>query len=249
MEQQARYVIGAREDSGIYPVVVDGYPAGTIHRRHGSWFATMPGHPITGRSTSRYGAAELLVAAVDEGKRPTAPLTPAHTPRAVDVAHRSYTHLIPELRPTLPNAVRAAEAMARLAELAWKPLAGYPGADQPWLMQCLLCGWQGRRFWSHLRGRNGDPTPRPITRHPGCLLVADHAKHIAEFTANLTTTCECAEFKHPTDIHGAREILRTLSYSPAATMPYARAILEPCTASSARAAALREALNSLTAKK
>ncbi|MFC8350934.1 hypothetical protein [Streptomyces sp. NPDC057280] len=251
MEQHARYVIGTREDSGIYPVAVDGYPAGTVHRRHGSWFPTMPGHKLTGRSTSREGAAELLVAAVDQGKRPTVPLTAVrpHTPRAVDVAHRSYTYLIPSLRPTLPNVVRAAEAMARLTELAWKPLQGYPGADQPWMMECQLCGWEGRRFWSHLRGRNGDPTPRPITRHPGCIPVAEHAKRIAEFAAYLTITCECVAFQHPTHVDDAREILKTLSHSPAATMPYARAILEPCTASSVRAIVLREALNSLTAKK
>lgn len=251
MEQQARYVIGTREDSGIYPVVVDGYPAGTVHRRHGSWFPTMPGHTLTGRSNDRYGAAALLVAAVDQGKRPTVPVTAVRprTPRALDIATRSYTYLIPDLRPTVPNVVRAAEAMARLAELAWKPLAGYPGADQPWMMQCLLCGWEGRRFWSHLRGRNGDPTPRPLTRHSGCLPVADHAKRIAEFTAALTTTCECTVFEHPTDIPDALDVLKTLSISPASTITYCRAVLEPCTASSTRARALREALNSLTSKK
>ncbi|MFI8194730.1 hypothetical protein ACIF8T_39555 [Streptomyces sp. NPDC085946] len=46
-------------------------------------------------------------------------------------ATRSYTHLMPQLRLSLANLVRAAEAMARLAELGWTPLQGYPGADQP----------------------------------------------------------------------------------------------------------------------
>ncbi|MFJ5646352.1 hypothetical protein [Streptomyces sp. NPDC093223] len=250
---QQRYQLGAREESGRYPVRVDGKPAGSVYRRHGSWFPVMPGHPMDGRSTNRYGAAELLVAAVDQGKRPTIPVQAArpHTPRALDVATRSYTYLIPDLRPTLPNLVRAAEATARLAELAWKPLAGYPGADQPWMMQCLLCGWEGRRFWSHLRGRNGNGIPRPINRHPGCLPVADHAELIAKHTAELTVTCEC-EFKHPTTVHKAIDVLSSLqnasAESPLALL-YARPVLEPCTAASQRAVALRCALNHLTAQK
>ncbi|MFJ3762951.1 hypothetical protein [Streptomyces sp. NPDC090080] len=249
--EQQRYQIGAREESGRYPVRVDGKPAGCVYRRHGSWFPVMPGHRMDGRSTYRYGAAELLVAAVDQGKRPTIPVQAArpHTPRALDVATRSsYTYLIPDLRPTLPNVVRAAEAMARLAELAWKPLAGYPGADQPWMMQCLLCGWEGRRFWSHLRGRNGDGIPRPVNRHPWCLPVADHAELIAKHSTGLTDTCECTAFRHPTRTYGALEALTVLKRkyekeSNRQGLFFSRAILEPCTASSARAVALREALD------
>ncbi|MFF4902927.1 hypothetical protein [Streptomyces sp. NPDC001068] len=254
--EQQRYQIGAREESGRYPVRVDGKPAGCVYRRHGSWFPVMPGHRMDGRSTNRFGAAEILVAAVDQGKRPTIPASAArpHTPTALGVSNRSYTHLIPELRPTLANLVRAAEATARLAELAWKPLAGYPGADQPWMMQCLLCGWEGRRFWSHLRGRNGNGIPRPITRHPGCLPVADHAELIAKHTAHHTATCECAAYRHPTTMPAALEVLNTLKQeskdnSAPNRLFFAPDILEPCTASSTRAVALRQALGWALAQK
>ncbi|MPY38173.1 hypothetical protein FNH09_45295, partial [Streptomyces adustus] len=71
--EQQRYQLGAREESGRYPVTVNGTPAGCVYRRHGSWFPEMPGHRIESRGTSRTGAAEILVAAVDQGKRPTIP--------------------------------------------------------------------------------------------------------------------------------------------------------------------------------
>ncbi|MGW2689942.1 hypothetical protein ACWC6I_43185 [Streptomyces sp. NPDC001414] len=253
--EQQRYQIGAREESGRYPVTVDGKPAGCVYRRHGNWFPVMPGHRMEGRSTNRNGAAETLVAAVDQGKRPTIPAQATHPepPRNGLATANSYTRLIPDLRPTHANLVRAAEAMARLAELAWTPLEGYPGADQPWMMHCRLCGWEGRRFWSHLRGRNGDRTPRPITRHPGCVPVADHAEHIAKFAAELTTTCAC-EFKHPTTTDEASDVLVTLTIANRSDLGYLVqrslcAILDPCPATSTRAAALRRSLNRIKTNK
>lgn len=189
MEDQERYQIGKREEAGRYPVTVDETPAGHIYRRHGSWYAVMPGHPTSTARPDRYAAAAELVRMVDQGQRPTVPTqAPAPTSPLQPIPHElyGYAHLMPDLRLTLPNLVRAAEAMARLDQLGWTPLAGYPGADQPWLMWCQLCGWEGYRFWSHLRGRNGDAIPRPITRHPGCIPVAKHKEELSNLAAART---------------------------------------------------------------
>ncbi|CAL9669725.1 hypothetical protein [Streptomyces sp. enrichment culture] len=135
METQQRYVLGKRDEEGFYPVTVDQIPAGTVHRGHGSWYATMPGHPVQ-RAADRHQAAAHLVTLIDQGNRPTAPAPAPHTPaNPIEGlrATRSYSHLMPQLRLSLANLVRAAEAMARLAALGWEPLEGYPGADQPWL--------------------------------------------------------------------------------------------------------------------
>ncbi|MEU5668616.1 hypothetical protein AB0H10_38990, partial [Streptomyces longwoodensis] len=159
------------------------------------------------------------------------------------LATRTYQHLVPDLVPTLPNLVRAVEAMARLAQLGWEPLEGYPGADQPWRMKCRLCGWTGRRFWSHLRGRNGDNTPRPLTRHRGCIPVSEMAAKLTTLAAERRRECTCA-FPHPTHVTPMLEVLNKIGKALhdgamlSATI-HARAILEPCPASTMRAAALR----------
>ncbi|TDT23047.1 hypothetical protein EV562_1202 [Streptomyces sp. BK208] len=77
METQ-RYTIGKRDEEGFYPVTVDQTPAGTVHRRHGSWYATMPGHPVQ-RAADRHQAAAHLVTLIDQGKRPPSPLRPPST--------------------------------------------------------------------------------------------------------------------------------------------------------------------------
>ncbi|MFB7598392.1 hypothetical protein [Streptomyces sp. NPDC056160] len=253
--EQQSYQLGAREESGRYPVKVGGITAGYIYRRHGSWYSVMPGHRTDGRCADRHAAAQALVHLINQGQRPTVPpqSTRPHTPTALARATASYTYLIPDLRPTLANLVRAAEAMARLAELGWSPLAGYPGADQPWMMQCRLCGWEGRRFWSHLRGRNGDLTPRPITRHPGCLPVADHEEAIQKVTAEQATRCECP-FTHPTSVPQALDVLKSIQAArgtrhDARAILFSRAILEPCPASTNRAKALRSALGLISSQK
>lgn len=66
-------------------------------------------------------------------------------------------------------------------------------------MECRLCGWKGRRFWSHLRGRNGDGVPRPISRHPGCKPVSEHVAALVTLAAERTHTCPC-HTKHPMDL-------------------------------------------------
>ncbi|MEU5666564.1 hypothetical protein [Streptomyces longwoodensis] len=250
MEQQQRYIIGKRDEEGFYPVMVDKIPAGTVHRRHGSWYATMPGYPAQ-RADDRHQAAARLVTLIDQNYRPTGPAPAPHPANPIDGLRgtRSFSHLVPQLRLSLANLVRAAEAMARLAELGWTPLEGYPGADQPWLMACDLCGWKGRRFWSHLRGRNGDGIPRPLGRHPGCKPVTEHAQALNDLAAQRTTTCPCPRFpygKHPMDADACTSLLVLIqnalnSKADMAAAIYARKILEPCPAATRRATALRTA--------
>ncbi|MFJ4717442.1 hypothetical protein [Streptomyces sp. NPDC088785] len=263
-QQQTRYTLGKRDASGSYPVMVDGFPAGTIYRRHGVWFATMPGHRIdrrfsngkNGISSGRFAAADHLVEMIDQGQRPTiaAQATTTHPLPRTGLLRiegtETYAHLVPDLKLSLATLVRAAEAMARVAQLGWTPKAGYPGADQPWLLECRLCGWIGYRFWSKLRGRNGDGIPRPANRHPGCIPVADHAAALIELAAERRHTCPCPQ-AHPTDYAGALGVLLTARRMIAedgttAHPDYARRILEPCPAATLRAESLRGALTVLT---
>ncbi|MFZ3476074.1 hypothetical protein ACODT4_44595 [Streptomyces sp. 2.9] len=65
------------------------------------------------------------------------------------------------------NLAGARKAWVGVAEHLWTPLAGFPGSDNPWYLVCDLCGWAGPRYWSHLRGRNGEPPT--AHRHPGCI--------------------------------------------------------------------------------
>ncbi|MFJ8547141.1 hypothetical protein ACIRFH_35275 [Streptomyces sp. NPDC093586] len=216
----------------------------------------MPGQ-LMKRFADRHQAAAHLMTLIDQGHRPTAPASePVHSPagrmRAIVGlrATRTYAYLLPDLRPTLPNLVRAAEAMSRLAQLGWVPLEGYPGADQPWLMECRLCGWKGHRFWSHLRGRNGDGIPRPITRHPGCIPVKEHPLALINLAAERKHDCPC-EFPHPTTVDASQAVLNQIqeALDAGAAMGAAlhtRAILEPCPAASRRALVLRAALDRRT---
>ncbi|MGW2865635.1 hypothetical protein [Streptomyces sp. NPDC001205] len=244
-QTQQRYVLGKREEDGRYPVTIDGSPAGTIHRRHGSWYATIPGHANNRSFRDRYSAADFLAMLHDQGVRPT---IPAPDSAARPIAPSTYHHLVPDLRLSLANLVRASEAMARLAQLGWVPLEGYPGADQPWLMECRLCGWKGRRFWSHLRGRKGDRTPRPVTRHPGCIPVKDMPAALIVLASERLLSCPCEEFRHPTSTDAAITAVNAVGTALETgaidcALLYARAILEPCPAATSRADMLRWAYN------
>lgn len=92
-------------------------------------------------------------------------------------AEANAVGLAENLSPTPRNLASAARALARLACTGWTPLAGYPGSDTLWAVRCALCGWEGERFYSHLR------RGRPAFRHPGCLPVAEHAARLAELAA------------------------------------------------------------------
>lgn len=88
---------------------------------------------------------------------------------------------IPLLHPRMPasnrNLAGAMTAFAGLTEYHWRPLlTGFPGSDNPWYLACELCGWQGPRYWSHLRGRNGNPPS--IYRHDGGCVGEDKVREL-----------------------------------------------------------------------
>ncbi|WP_030386539.1 hypothetical protein [Streptomyces sp. NRRL S-241] len=83
-----------------------------------------------------------------------------------------HTPEAPDLDPVLKtgaskrNVEAANKALARIYELAWEPLAAYPGSDTHWRVRCILgCqengnNWEGVMFYSHMRRAR---------RHAGCL--------------------------------------------------------------------------------
>jgi hypothetical protein len=88
---------------------------------------------------------------------------------------------MPKLSPVLKtgmsarNVASANKAVARIREDAWEPLGPYPGSDTLWPVRCGLCGWEGERFYSHLR------RGIPKIRHKGCIPVAEIPAALEEF--------------------------------------------------------------------
>lgn len=178
-----RYRFGDPDRDCRYPVYVDDLYAGLIFRWHKPWYAVPVGTDEETRRTgekAKKAAAQFLVDQVDAGA-----ITPQAT--APEQAAPALYDPVPLLHPRMPanptNQRTAEQVIERLADHFWKPLGGYPGADNPWLMRCELDGceedWQGVRYWSHLRGRNNNP-PSPY-RHPGCIGAEQVRARIAAY--------------------------------------------------------------------
>ena len=106
-------------------------------------------------------------------------------------------------------------------------------------MRCLLCGWEGSRFYSHLR------RGRPTFRHDGCLPAQEQAAKLAELTQQATPECRCA-FAHPTTPERVAEVLKGIAYARQVSdatglMVGLAQLLGPCPAAAARADALTHA--------
>lgn len=145
--------------------------------------------------------------------------------------------LAAHLEPTPRNLHSAAAALARVAELGWEPLSGYPGSDTHWYLRCLLCGWEGQRFYSHIR-RN-----KPKFRHSGCIPLSEQAAKLAEVTKRLTPACNCV-FHHPTTPEEAGKLLEAIAYARSINdanglMIHLVRLLGPCPAAAARSHALQ----------
>ncbi|MCY0931160.1 hypothetical protein OTB20_34260 [Streptomyces sp. H27-H1] len=100
--------------------------------------------------------------------------------------HDYLSRYLQGLPPTTRNLTSAAVAFARIDELGWAPRAGYPGSDVLWPVHCLLCGWQGLRFYSHLR------RDRPSIRHTGCAPKATFPALLKTLASTETDTCRCS---------------------------------------------------------
>ncbi|MGP3750074.1 hypothetical protein [Streptomyces sp. IBSNAI001] len=248
IDSGSRYSIGEPDVTGRYPVAVDGRQAGHIYRWHRRWHAAAPGCKET-QHEDRDLAAGQLVKLIDEGDV-LAEGAPAQTPALTDAGY--VPQLSPRLQPTPGNIRHAAKALARLNELGWEPLEGYPGADNRWLMRCRLCEWVGTRWWSHLRGRNGDNRPRPSYRHDGCIPMVEQAA--PERLARLVVTAQSCPCKvaHPTTADTAAALLKSVAHARRAkdttslTADLSR-LLGPCPAATVRAAAIEAALTAAKA--
>ncbi|MFF3982933.1 hypothetical protein [Streptomyces sp. NPDC001828] len=242
-----RYELGTRDASGRYPVTVDGRPAGDIHRFHGEWYARPQGHAEESRHGDKDAAAQHLVDLVDSGATDPAAV-PVEAPAAA--AQGIVPWLSPRLKPTRRNILSAGIALARVAELAWLPedeegnTTGYPGSDNPWMLKCCLSGHYVIRWWSHLRGRNGDNTPRPVWRHEGCIPFEDQAGKVAALVGEPPTSCPCQEITHPTTAEDVEKQLERAERARKADdietlRPLLTQLLGPCPASSARAESMK----------
>ncbi|MFD8146109.1 hypothetical protein [Streptomyces sp. NPDC059708] len=89
--------------------------------------------------------------------------------------------LAADILPTARNLATAARYYPLLHTQDWQPNGGYPGADVPWHVLCIRCGWDGRMMGSAMRrGR----------RHPGCPLRTGDL-------APIVGTLKAADRRHP----------------------------------------------------
>ncbi|MEU8623049.1 hypothetical protein [Streptomyces sp. NPDC048623] len=177
--------IGTPDADLRYPVLVGEQIIGIIFRWHGRWYALPAGTsvrvPAGDGGTGQEDAALYCVREFEAGRAmPNAAWIRTQWENR-DQELRPLSVLDPRLRFSPRNIESAKKAWNGLRRFFWTPLQGYPGADNPWLMRCNLCGWEGRRYWSHLRGRNGN---LPSTyRHPGCVDAAKVREKISAYRA------------------------------------------------------------------
>ncbi|QDN84375.1 hypothetical protein [Streptomyces sp. RLB3-6] len=167
------YRLGEPDWERRYPVLIgEGAVVGAVFRWHRDWLTLTSegernlGRPETGRrgvpQAAAHAAAAQLVNEYANGRIAIMSL------EAVTAAVPVLAEPVPLLHPRMPetptNVAAAKKVMAAVQQLRFTPVTGFPGSDNPWWQVCQLCGWQGPRYWSHQRGRNGE---MPSThRHP-----------------------------------------------------------------------------------
>lgn len=167
MNTPTRYTLGPADTECRYPVLLGGQFLGLVFRWHRAWFAIPAGQEteirVSAGAIGKDAAARYLCDEFDAGR--IAPHQKA--PEATSPEKSSDPPPLLHPRMNKPhNEAAARVALSGLSNLDWAPLGGYPGADNPWYLRCIRCGWSGVKYWSHLRGRKGNP-PSPF-RHPGC---------------------------------------------------------------------------------
>ncbi|MFF0742139.1 hypothetical protein ACFYVL_17250 [Streptomyces sp. NPDC004111] len=142
------------------------------------------------------------------------------------------------LAPTPRNVISAVRAFTHIDQTGWAGRGGYPGSDVLWDVTCMIDGWQGLRFYSHLR-RN-----KPLMRHPGCAPLDQHARALAALAAYTTGVCTCRT-THPTTVRDvmaafdAIDRIRRLGPPDALDRALGR-LLDPCPAGTVRAQAVAD---------
>lgn len=166
------YRLGEADFECRYPVIIgEDKVIGRVFRWHREWFAdSSAGEQCLGRPPQGTRGADMAAAYLAgqyvAGCVTAAPLAEAHA--EVPQLHGPVPLLHPRMPVTARNIAGAHKALAGLAEHRWIPRGGFPGSDNPWFLICDLCGWAGPKYWSHLRGRNGNP-PSPHRHDGGCV--------------------------------------------------------------------------------
>ncbi|WP_393101437.1 hypothetical protein [Streptomyces sp. LN325] len=177
---QLPYRLGEPDIECRYPVLVGTWFIGHALRWHGVWYAVPAGTTTDVRVADggpRRGggspaAAAWLYSEFTEGR--ITPQSVVDSAAATLVQPETVPLLHPRMPETARNIASARTAFAGLEAHRWTPYGGYPGSDNPWVMECQLCGWKGPRYWSHLRGRNGQPPT--VLRHDGGCIGADKVR-------------------------------------------------------------------------
>ena len=163
------YRIGEPDGQCRYPVIIgEDQVIGQAYRWHRDWWVvTSAGERNLRRPATGAKGVDMAAAAIVE-EYAAGRITPFPLAQDMAAAARPYGP-VPLLDPRMPVSARnqagARRAFAGLAEHCWRAFGGFVGSDNPWVLHCELCGWEGPRYWSHLRGRNNCP-PSP-SRHPG----------------------------------------------------------------------------------
>ncbi|MFF7797447.1 hypothetical protein [Streptomyces olivaceus] len=176
------YRIGTPDIQCRYPVIIgEDQVIGRAYRWHRDWLVltTAGEHNLRRPPKGTPGtdmAAAHLAEAYAAGHIGAVPLE-----QVLAEAPTPLVGPVPLLHPRMPvndrNTEGAEIAFAGLAAHFWRAvLTGFPGSDNHWYLHCELCGWEGLKFWSHLRGRNGEPPS--ARRHKGGCIGEDKVRQL-----------------------------------------------------------------------
>ncbi|MEU7230140.1 hypothetical protein [Streptomyces chrestomyceticus] len=176
------YRIGDPDIECRYPVIIgDDQVIGRAHRWHRDWWVgSSAGERNLRRPPKGVPGIEMAAAHLAEeyaaGRITAVPLDQVRAE-----APRPLCGPVPLLHPRMPvtdrNIKSAMTAFAGLAAHRWRAVyTGFPGSDNHWFLSCELCPWEGPKFWSHLRGRNG--APPSAHRHEGGCIGKDKVREL-----------------------------------------------------------------------
>lgn len=168
------YRVGAPDIQCRYPVIVgEDQVIGRAYRWHRDWLVlTTKGEHNLRRPPKGTPGTDMAAAHLAEeyaaGRIGAVPLD-----QVLAEAPTPLCRPVPLVHPRMPvndrNIKGAQIAFAGLRAHHWRAvLTGFPGSDNHWYLSCELCEWEGPKFWSHLRGRNGEP-PSPRRHKGGCI--------------------------------------------------------------------------------
>ncbi|MCZ4118130.1 hypothetical protein [Streptomyces sp. H39-S7] len=182
VETAMPYRLGAPDIRCRYPVIIgEDRVIGRAYRWHRDWLViTSNGEHNLRRPPKGTTGADMAAAHLAQeyaaGRIAAVPLE-----QVLAEAPTPLCGPVPLLHPRMPvtdrNITSAKTAFAGLAAHHWQAvLTGFPGSDNHWYLSCELCPWEGPKFWSHLRGRNGEP---PSThRHEGGCIGKDKVRQL-----------------------------------------------------------------------